>query len=228
MDLGLDLNRTVGRPARKLLVEVVRDLRQEDLILLSLERGVKPPSLKALRDSHHSIARCIAEGKNGVETQLITGYSASRISILKGDPSFQELVAFYKTKVEEIKDQAFIDAQAKLAALNSDAIDELADRLNDKPEGFANDELLDLVKLASDRTGLGPQSKSTNVNVNVDLAARVSAGRARVARLQITPRLVGAPAEGETVSGRTPPSPPPEDVIEAEIIEGGEDGDSHN
>lgn len=211
MDLGLDTVRTSGRAALPLTAEVIRELLPADLALLETERGIKAPTVKALRDSHHAIARCVAEGKSGVETQLITGYSASRISILKSDPAFRELVAFYSERVSEIRDQAFTDTAAKLAAVGSDALDEIADRLNEKPESVTMDELTDIVKLTADRTGHGPQSKSTNVNVNVDLAARISAGRQRVARLvgpPILPADLGpssAPIEGEVVA----PSPLP-------------------
>lgn len=204
-DLGLDL-RSTGRAKAPLAVEVVRELGSEDLALLALEKGVKPPALKALRDTHHAVARLIAEGRKGVEIGLITGMSQSRISILKGDPAFQELVSFYKTKVEEIRDIAFADAQAKLAALHSDFVDELSDRLHEKPESFSNEEVLDAVIKTADRTGNGPQSKSTNVNVNIDYAARVSAGRARAARVANHP----APVEAAATVVHTPalPSPP--------------------
>lgn len=214
LDLGLDTVRTSGRAGKSILAEVVRELTPADLALLETERGVKAPSVKRIRDSHHAVARCVAEGKTGLEIQLITGYSASRISILKGDPAFQELVSFYAERVSEIRDQAFVDTQAKLAAIGSDALDEIADRLNDKPESFDNEELESLAKLALDRTGHGPQSKSTNLNVNVDYAARVSAGRQRAARfeaLSLPASAVGvlsAPVEGEVVDS-TPPSPPP-------------------
>lgn len=207
MDLGLDTVRVIGRPRTKVTAVVIRELTPTDMALLALDRGVKAPALKSIRDSHHAIARCVAEGKNGVETQLITGYSASRISILKADPAFQQLVAFYAERVGEIKDKAFIDTQAKLAALGSDAIDELADRLNDSPEKIDTDELVDIVKLSADRTGHGPQTKSTNVNVNVDLAQRIAQGRERVARLSSRPPETPVVIEGEMVD-RTPPSPP--------------------
>lgn len=187
-------------------VEVVRELNPTDLALLQLERGIKAPAIKNLRDSHHAIARCIAEGKSGVETQYITGYSASRISILKDDPAFKELVEFYKSKTEEIKDQAAIDHAAKMAALHSDILDEISDRLHESPEKIAFDELITAGKFVADRTGHGPQSKSTNLNLNLDLAARVASGRQRAQRLLSAPADASA-ARGEAVP-RTPSSPP--------------------
>ena len=74
-DLDLDVIRTRGRAKKQVRVEVVRELRPEDLILLSMERGIKPKPLQKIRDTHHAVARCIAMGKKDTETQLITGLS---------------------------------------------------------------------------------------------------------------------------------------------------------
>lgn len=181
MDLALDPPRTLGRAAKPVSTEIVRELTEADLALLSLDRGVKAPTLKKLRDSHHSIARLMAQGLQNVDIAAITGYSQSRLSIIKADPAFEELISFYKESVSTIKDAAFAGAQERLAAVNADALEELHERLLDSPETINNDQLLDIVKAASDRTGHGPQSKSTSVNVNVDISSRVAAGRARVA-----------------------------------------------
>lgn len=212
MDLGLDTVRTSGRAALPLTAEVIRELLPADLVLLEIERGIKAPTVKALRDSHHAIARCVAEGRQNTETMLITGYSASRISILKSDPAFMELVEFYRSNIEEARSELVTDGIAKVAAIRNDLLEEYHDRLLDKPESFDNDQIESGIKTFSDRSGLGPQSKSTNVNVNVDLAARISAGRQRVARLvgpPILPADLGpssAPIEGEVVASS--PLPP--------------------
>lgn len=200
MDLDVSLERASnrGRPPKRIEGEVVKALRAEDLVLLDLDRGVKAPPLKKLRDAHHSIARLLAQGRQGVEIALITGYSQSRISILKADPAFQELVLFYEQQNSAVADEAFVDAQSKLAAVNRDAIEELHDRLQDEPEKIGTDELLDIVKVTSDRTGNGPQAKNMNVNVNVDLAARIAAGRARAKLAQVSPPgLLTSASQGE-------------------------------
>ena len=161
----------------------MRELTAVDLTLLGLDRGVKAPTLKRLRDSHHSIARLMAQGLRNTDIAAITGYSQSRLSILKGDPAFEELVAFYTKNAEAIKDAAFAGVQEKLAAVNHEAIEELHERLLDQPEAINTDQLLDIVKATSDRTGHGPATKSTNVNVNIDLAERVALGRARASQI---------------------------------------------
>jgi hypothetical protein len=56
------------------------------------------------------------------------------------------------------------------------------------------DTLTELVKMGADRTGFGPQSKSTNVNVTVDFGARLEAARRRVAErkvIDVTPGVEG-------------------------------------
>lgn len=221
MDLDLEPVRASGRAKQPLTAEIIREITPADLALLATEQGIKPPLIKALRDSHHAIARCVAEGKPNTETMLITGYSASRISILKADPAFQELVEFYRNSVEEARDEAFTDGLAKASAIRNDLMETYHDRLLDTPEAFDIEALESGIKTFADRSGLGPQSKSTNVNVNVDLAARVSAGRQRVARLvQLAPP--GSPAEPlpapiESGAEDRTPSPP---TLDLEISNG--------
>jgi len=216
MHLGLDV-RTIGRAEKPLQCMVTRELTPVDLAMLVVERGVKPKPIQKIRDSHHAVARLIAEGKSGIEIQLATGVTASRVSILKNDPAFADLVSFYRSKVAELRDKAFYEISAKLAALGSDGIDELLDRLTEEPEKLATDELIDIVKLAADRTGHGPQTKSTNLNVNVDLAARVAAGRQRLARL--SERTLPGKAEGEMTTVSTPEaSPPLSPVIDSYVV----------
>jgi hypothetical protein len=183
MDLDLSPVKTAGRPSKPIEGEIVRQLTSMDLAMLELDRGVKPVSIKKLRDAHHSIARLLAQGAPNKDVAAITGYSESRISILKSDPAFQELMSFYKGKVADATDEAIADASAKLAAVRNDIIEELQDRLADEPEKIATETLLDALKVTADRTGFGPASKSMNLNVNVDLADRVAAGRRRVAQL---------------------------------------------
>ncbi len=194
----MNIARTVGRPASPVSATVVRELTTVDLTLLGLDRGVKAPTVKRLRDSHHSIARMMAQGLRNVDIAAITGYSQSRLSILRADPAFEELIAFYSKNAEAIKDAAFAGAQEKLAAVNHDAIEELHERLIDTPETINHDQLLDIVKATSDRTGNGPQSKSTTVNVNIDLAARVAAGRQRASAIGAT---LPPPAPMKVVEG---------------------------
>lgn len=185
-DLGLDLVRTVGRAHRPVEAEVVRDITEADVALLATERGIASKPLQRLRDAHHAIARLVAMGRPGHEIATVTGYSQSRISILKSDPAFQDLVAHYRAQVEEVDLELYSNGAAKLAAVRDDAVEELHSRLLDEPESFKAGDLLEIVKITADRSGLGPATKSTNVNLNVDLAAQIAAARQREERLRAT------------------------------------------
>lgn len=197
-DLGLSL-RTSGRAPRDGSVEVVRALDPSDLMLLDLEKGVSAKPLQRLRDSHHALARLLAGGARPMDASAITGYSASRISILLADPAFQELLAHYRS----VEAAEFASVQERMNLVNLDLIGELQDRLAEDPKSIDTETVIDGIKVLSDRTGHGPASKSTNLNVNVDLAGRVARADARVERL----RAVRPILEGEVESASTLPPP---------------------
>lgn len=173
--MQLDLVRTSGRAAKAVEAEFVRELNEADLAMLSLPRNVTAPPIKKIKDSHHSLARCLAQGAKPAEASLMTGFSLSRISILQADPSFQELLAHYRAG----HGQALADLQERMSTISFDAIEELRDRLHDDPGQIDVDQLIDLIKATADRTGHGPSSKQTQVKINVDLASRLEAARRR-------------------------------------------------
>jgi len=163
----------------------VRPLAEDDLVLLQDEKGSTAPALKRLSERHHALARCLASGMEDGATSNACGYVASRVSILKADPAFQELVAFYRNEVES----KYLDMHGVLAGLSLDAAMELRERL--ELEMQAEDktmtigQLAELTKLGADRTGHGPQTSQTNLNINVDMASRLEAARKRVAARRI-------------------------------------------
>jgi hypothetical protein len=177
--VDFDLNpRTTGRASVPLEAVYIRDLTVADIALLETERGIKPPIIKKLRDSHHSLARSLAAGMRPAEASMVTGYSLSRISILQADPTFQELLAFYRENTDAI----YTDVHERMSTLSMEALEELRERLHDTPEQLSPMSLLEIVKTLSDRTGHGPSSKSTVLSVNVDLAGRLERARARLAK----------------------------------------------
>src|SRR5262245_34162476 len=91
-----------GRPQADLEATFVRELTQSDLTLLDQPRGVFSRPISKLRDSHHALARALAAGMKPGEASLITGYSLSRISVLQADPTFRELLEFYRSSTDEI------------------------------------------------------------------------------------------------------------------------------
>lgn len=137
-------------------------LEQEHMLRLSEGKGSVTPHVKKLRDTHHRLARLLAAGHKEGHVAALSGYSLSRLSILKNDPSFIELVSYYRLEVNEVH----LDAERQLAGLRSDAIDELVERLETSPEKISNKDLLNIATYASDRTGLGPK-KTLNLNAVV-------------------------------------------------------------
>lgn len=147
---------------------------------LAEERGVQKPkqlsTLTMLSERHRNLARLMAMGKTDWECSIITGYTASRISILKSDPAMKNLIKHYS----EEKDIVYVQAHEKMAQVASTALDVLQERLED-PEQVAemsNSQLLSIIEVSADRSGLGPTSKS-EVSVNVNIADRLEAARKR-------------------------------------------------
>ena len=177
-------------------------LTQADLRLLQTEeRGrstdgaVRP--LERLTNRHHALARLLATGScTQGEAGIIMGYADATISILKQDPSFQQLITFYQNEVAE----EFRGFQAQLAGVAEDALAELHSRIEDpetrKELGAAF--LLDVVTKIADRTGHGTSS-TTKVEgtVVLDLAARMKQARQQaqdaiegISARDITPKVL--------------------------------------
>lgn len=171
VDVGLEIGALtfVGRVKGRthtitpLLVEFERELDYQDLVeRASTEVGSKPPVLKTLRDSHHNIARMMAEGLRNEAISAVSGYAASRISILKKDPAFEELVEFYR----DSKEKHFTDVNMRLSQMALDAVAEIQVRLDEEPEKVKMGELMELSKLGMDRTGHGPTQTLKTENLN--------------------------------------------------------------
>lgn len=182
--LGLDV-RTVGRAPKAIHAVEVRELVDADLAMLSTERGIAAQPLKRLGERHHALARTLAAGTPPGEAALVVGLTGSRVSILLSDPTFQELVEFYRDKV----DAAFVGMQETLAGLAHDAALELRMRLEDTPEDVTVNQLIEITKLGADRTGHGPSSKQEH-SFSSGIADRMQEARERVAKrklIDITP-----------------------------------------
>ena len=177
MDIDLDVVRRVA--AAPVVTEVVRELRDADLVLLGQQpvAARNGTSLRRLRESHHKVARLLADGLEPAEVAMTSGYSLSRVYVLSNDPSFRELVSFYRDN----KNKEYSDFHSRLAMLATDATQELHARLDEEPEKMSNEFLADLVKTLADRTGHAPISKTVSTNVNINLADRLARGRQRAA-----------------------------------------------
>jgi hypothetical protein len=187
LELALETVRTRGRASAPPTAELVRELSPADLGVLLVEKGSTTPSIVKLRESHHALARALAQGMKPGEAAALVGYSLSRVSIIQQDPAFINLLAVYRKEVEEI----FHDFNAKLKTIAVDAADILHERMLDDPDSIKDGTLIEIMKAGADRSGHGPQSKSTNINLNVDLAGRLEAARRRAG---LAPQLSLPPA----------------------------------
>lgn len=172
-----------GRAAAPVFAEVVRELVPSDLALLASERQIKPPSIVRIRDRHHALARVLAQGATDADASRITGYDPSRISILKGDPTFRALIEDYKS----VEDGMLADFTERTMVLSLTAVNNLQELLENDEAPLPASMQLEIAKFAADRTGHAPVQKSVNMNVNADLGSRLAAARARLAKgVQIT------------------------------------------
>jgi hypothetical protein len=194
----LDISpRTRGRPAKPVSGEVLREVTEADLALLASGRGVSAKPLAKLRDRHHALARCLAQGMKDGEAAAVTGYDPSRISILKKDPAFAELVEHYRL----VEDSTMADFMDRATSLSLSAMAEIQDRLEDDPESLPTTTLLEIAKFAADRTGHAPVQKSVQINATVDMGARLAAARQRVQDARAVTPVIEATASVVEESG---------------------------
>lgn len=152
----------------------VRELTRDDLASLEGPRRPRSTDLATIRQSHHMVARYAAMGLRQTEIAKRTGYTRERVSKLLGSPAMQELVQHYIGRVNDAFDES-MDQVFDLATNNMLVAErQLADKLAQADE---EDELLptrDLLSIFSDRADrFGYGKKTTNLNVNIDFAARM-------------------------------------------------------
>lgn len=139
-----------GRIAAEVEITHVAPLTIEDMEALANPSpvGSIPPALVRIRASHHRIAQLVADGVKDVQISLITGMAKARICVLKNDPAFLELVAYYLDQKEKV----YVDVHEKLADLGTTALEELRDRLEEDPTKFKTRELLEIMGQTYDRS----------------------------------------------------------------------------
>ncbi len=198
-------------------VSGLRVLKRDDLAVLTIPRPTT--TIANLRDTHHRIARAVAGGLSNGDIAATCGISYNRVSILKSDPAFMELVAHYRAiltaewaeaadPVTDYLRQNALKAQAML----SDKLD----HATEQGEFLPTRDLLGIAELGLDRTGYGKVNK--NVNINVDFAAKLEEAKRRSdAAREVRPiieatsvRSQSAPsASSSPPPGRSVPPPPP-------------------
>jgi hypothetical protein len=183
MNLELELTRSlIGRKAKDIDFAVSRELAEDDFAKLNDERGVqKPlPLAKRLSQRHRALAQYISLGYTDGECAALLGYSPSRISILKSDPAFINLLAIYLSEQQG----RYETVEKKAVGVLEETLDQIADQLENEPE-ISMGTKLEIVKTIGDRVGFAPQQKpSGDANINITIAAQMEAGRARVERMR--------------------------------------------
>lgn len=203
-------------PEVRLKVGQPRPLTRADVNTLAASGRADMTTPMRLRASHHNVARLVAAGvRNNIIAEQ-TGYTSARVEQLKKSPAFQELMANYKAMLDgEYVEEA--DAYFKLAFNNMVAAERhIADHLADA------DELGELVPIktalaisrdAADRFGYG--KRQTNLNVNVDFAAKLEDAIRRSGKTldlapgsvsTITPPSVAAQAPSDSALEEPAPS----------------------
>jgi hypothetical protein len=124
-------------------------------------------------------ARLLSEGKRPSDVALLVGYSLSRIATLQRDPAFNELVAHYAALHTEVIE----DFSQTAEALARDSFQEVHDRVLDDPESINTMTMLEIAKTAAAHAGLGPVTRSLNVNLSRNWGDQLDAAKARRARL---------------------------------------------
>lgn len=150
-----------GKSAAPLHASIVRELELSDIIVgTQTTLGKKAPTLQRLRDTHHYIAKLLAQGLPAVEVSAISGMSQSRISVLQNDPAFVELLEFYRERAQE----SFVDVVDRLKILATEATAELHHRIIEQANDLSVNELIRIAEMGHDRSGTGPTHKSVNRN----------------------------------------------------------------
>lgn len=141
------------------------------------------PRVKYFRDTHHRLARLCAVGLRNEEICRATGYSVQRLSTLRQDPAFQELVASYREKV----DIGPIDELAETAVSNMLRMERQVEHHLDNADEAG--ELIPLKTLfagISDRADrFGYPKRTVNANVNINFAKHLEEAAARQGRATV-------------------------------------------
>jgi hypothetical protein len=140
-----------GRRPAPILYGEPRPLTESDILEMwqphnEAARGIG--RIKTLRYNHHLLAKAVASGKSLLECSNLSGLSQTRISDLKNDPAFQELVSFYAEELHEV----YTDVHSRMAAFGTSVLEELQDRFETEPEKFTKRELMELFTTMADRS----------------------------------------------------------------------------
>ena len=148
-----------GAISEDLGLEVLRELTFDDMKRLKDAPKLGVPVIQKLRSVHHHQAKLIAEGKKLVDIAVEVGCTTQRLVQLQNDPTFAELVLYYRDQITTANIDIAQRVQAKILDVGEMAVNELHDRLeNDEtrrrmPVG----EVRKMAEFAMDRTVAPPK-----------------------------------------------------------------------
>jgi hypothetical protein len=151
----------------------IREIDVDDIV-----PPARPPTVRHLRESHHAVARLFAQGLRNAEISLQTGYSLSRLSVLQDDPTFMELVAFYRDDAKRVAQEM----EAKFLLVGNDFMQAIHERLLDHPEGLSDALLLEAAKQFLDRAGFSPVNRSISKSLVMNIGERLDRANGRAVK----------------------------------------------
>jgi hypothetical protein len=159
-----------GKLAKTPRVLGVRPLTREDMLVLQDKRPVQNRP-KALRETHHRLARMVAAGMRTDEILRLTGFSYTRYHTLKHDPAFTELVTQYRGKVDEAWERSLDEVYETETSNLRRMVHMVADHLDEAEETNVKIPLKELFIGIGDRADrFGYSKKIVNRNENLDFA----------------------------------------------------------
>jgi hypothetical protein len=148
---------------QKLFSNKTRDLTETDIDLMNgTSLNSKTPSILHIKTVHHQAASLIASGMRMVDVSAATGLCQSRLSILKNDPSFKDLLEHYSGEVREEETEvrkSLTQIKERILSLSSEALETLIQRIEEHPDEISTRDLGEIAKLALDRGGFAPVTK---------------------------------------------------------------------
>lgn len=135
-----------------------------------------PSALKAIRRSHQLAARMLAGGASVQATAAHVGMHPGRLyAMLQNDPTFRELVAAHEAGFDA--DAEDLQRQAALAA--ADFLQYAHEKIFEHGEDISFAEAMEAFKVASDRGGNAPVSRSMTKSLNVNVGLGDALDRAK-------------------------------------------------
>jgi len=193
-----------GKLAKTPQVVGVRPLTREDMLRLQAPRPSQNRP-KAMRETHHRLARMVASGIYSTEQILhLTGYSYTRFHQLSKDPAFCQLVTQYRDKVDEAYVRSLDEFYETETSTMRRAAQQLAEHFDDCEETGEKLPVKTLLAVIADRADrFGYSKKVINRNENLDFAAMMeqiarASGRSNV----IDAKSILARATSEDDGGR--------------------------